>query len=155
MNYAKGTIIIAGASQGLGENLAKHLLENNYSLILLARNKERIQLIESELKHQYKNATITTFAVDLTNNHDVRNVFAEIVTMKETQISGLINCASTWAGGRSIYDISAEEMAGSINLNFFTYFNPIKALLDLPDERIAKPLNIINIGATASIRGGS
>ena len=45
-------------------------------------------------------------------------------------------------------------MSHSITQNFFVAFNTIKAMLDLPRNIIDKPAVIVNVGATASLRGG-
>lgn len=65
----------------------------------------------------------------------------------------MVNCAAIWTGGKTVKELSADAMQQSISFNFFTAFNTVKALLNLPENVLQKPLSIINIGATASLRG--
>lgn len=148
-------IIIAGASQGVGGNLAQHLINKGYGVILLARNQERLNLIQSDLKTKHENASIQVHPIDLTDAEATSRLFEKIASSNEGKIAGLINCASTWTGGISIHEISSEKMLEAMKLNYFTYFNPIKALISLPENALSKPLNIVNLGATASTRGGN
>ncbi len=147
-----GTLVITGATKGLGRELAFYGLEHDYALALIARSKDDLEKLRAELQQNNSRANeITIHAVDLTDEIAVSKEFA-MITKKHNKISVLINCAATWTGGKTITEFSVQEMKKSLDLNFFTAFNTIKSLLELPQENKTHPLTIINIGATASLR---
>lgn len=151
MNIQDGAIIIAGASRGLGRELAYKAYESNYPVALLARNKAELADLRGEL-NKINNITVSIHAVDLANPRKTQETFNDIAKIHK-KVRGLVNCAATWTGGKEVRDISADDMNQSIMLNFFTAFNSIKAMLNLSTEVIQKPAAIINVGATASLRG--
>jgi len=153
MILQNGTIVIAGASKGLGNELAKKAYEANYSIALIARDASELRKLHNRIKKtKNKNTNISIHPVDLTNSEKTQAVFHEIIEQHKI-IRALVNCVATWTGGKTVKELSIDEMQNSITMNFFTAFNTIKAMLKLPDEAIQKPASIINVGATASLRG--
>ena len=53
MSYA----LITGASSGIGQELAKEFIRN-YDLILVARNKEKLDQLKKELEEKYSRKVI-------------------------------------------------------------------------------------------------
>lgn len=151
MLLPKGVIIIAGASTGLGQELASGAYRRGYPVALIARNLAELNKLQKELQTN-DGLYVSVHKVDLIDPNKTNRVFSDIANQHK-RIFGLVNCAATWTGGRSVKQLSAEDMQQSIALNFFTAFNSIKAMMDLPSETIQKPAAIINIGATASLRG--
>lgn len=43
--------LITGASNGLGKDFAKELSKQGYDLVLVARSKDKLDKLSSELKH--------------------------------------------------------------------------------------------------------
>src|SRR5579872_4309942 len=152
MNTKEGVIVIAGASKGLGRELAFRVLENNYSVALIARESKELQDLYGTLKNKYAKQSISIHPTDLTDTDKVHQTFNSIIK-EHKKIRALTNCAATWTGGKSVKQLSYDDMNQSILKNFFVAFNAIKAMVDLPLEAICKPAAIINVGATASIRG--
>ena len=57
--------LITGASSGIGRDIAKELSKKGYDLILVARNKERLKQVQSEVK---TNAQIVIMDVSTPEN---------------------------------------------------------------------------------------
>jgi short-subunit dehydrogenase len=146
-----GVIVIAGASKGLGRELACKAYEMHYPIALIARDKSGLISLRDKIQAD-ENIPISTHAVDLTDFNQTQAAFTEIASQHK-KIRALVNCAATWTGGKTVRELSSDEMNQSIMLNFFTAFNAIKAMLNLQAENLQKPSAIINVGATASLRG--
>ncbi len=50
---SQATVVITGASSGIGTELAKGLARRGYPLLLVARRKERMDELADELRGQY------------------------------------------------------------------------------------------------------
>lgn len=148
-----GVFIIAGASKGLGRQLACTAYENGYSLALIARSKSELDKLKKELSSKNSKQTISVHEVDLTDEEKTIECFNEIAAVHK-KVSVLVNCAAIWTGGKSVKELSSQDMQKSLMLNFFSAFHTIKALLGLQNKSMNKPMAIINVGATASLRGG-
>ncbi|CUA85060.1 SDR family oxidoreductase [Pseudidiomarina woesei] len=74
------TILITGASSGLGEGMAREFAKQGRNLALCARRTERLEGLKQELEHQYPNIKVSVKALDV-NKHD--DVFAVFKAFKE------------------------------------------------------------------------
>ncbi|MCB0356402.1 MAG: SDR family oxidoreductase [Bdellovibrionales bacterium] len=144
------TVIISGASRGLGRNLAVHCSQSGYNLALIARSQEELESLRDELG---KKSAVTIHPCDLTNEGDVSIAF-ESIRSSHKHIHSLVNCAATWTGGKSVLDLTSEDVERSFQLNFYSAFRCIKETLKIWQEQNCDELHIINAGATASLRGG-
>ena len=50
----KQTALITGASAGIGYELSKIFAKNGYNLVLVSRNKQRLEGIAEEIKNQHE-----------------------------------------------------------------------------------------------------
>lgn len=78
-------VLITGASSGIGLDMAKYLAKQNHELILVAREKEKLEEVQKKLKTK-----VTIIVVDLANEQKVKELYA--LTKKEN-IDVLINNA--------------------------------------------------------------
>ncbi|NWF90913.1 MAG: SDR family NAD(P)-dependent oxidoreductase [Ignavibacteriaceae bacterium] len=78
MNLETKTILITGASSGIGYEMAKQFAAANCNLILLARRKDKLDELAQELKSESK--TIFTYKCDVSKKEEVEFVFREIRT---------------------------------------------------------------------------
>ncbi len=60
----KPTVLITGASLGIGLECAKVFAEKDYDLVLVARNPDRLEALKEELERQYRIA-VTVVSLDL------------------------------------------------------------------------------------------
>ena len=77
--------LITGASSGIGLDMARYLATKKYELILVARNKEKLEEIQESLSTK-----VTIIVADLSNEQKVKELY--VLTKKEN-IDILINNA--------------------------------------------------------------
>jgi short-subunit dehydrogenase len=151
MSSNKGTFVIAGASKGLGKTLAYYAAQAGFAVALLGRTKKELTT-DFETIEKISTQKVSYHQIDLTDAEATKETFYEIIDIHNS-IEVLVNCAATWTGGQGIYELTKESIQYSFEQNFYTAFNTIKSLLDLQENHKTYPMKIINIGATASLRG--
>lgn len=71
------TILITGASSGLGEGMARLFAAQNRNLALCARRTDRLDALKKELEAQHPGVRISVKALDVNNHDQVFTVFRE------------------------------------------------------------------------------
>ncbi len=78
--YENQTVIITGGSSGLGKALAERFLQQKAQVVIIARNKEKLERAKNELAELGKtNLKPHAFACDVTDYQAAKNLFDEIV----------------------------------------------------------------------------
>src|SRR5829696_5875048 len=70
---AKGTALITGASSGIGAIYADRLARRGYDLILVARNRDRLDALATRLADE-TGRSVRVIAADLTHRMDLAKV---------------------------------------------------------------------------------
>jgi short-subunit dehydrogenase len=86
----KGTALVTGASSGIGAVYADRLARRGYDLILVARNKARLETLATRLEKE-TNRTVSVIAADLGHKDDLKRVEAEL--RNNSRIDVLVNNA--------------------------------------------------------------
>jgi short-subunit dehydrogenase len=74
---SKGTIVITGASSGLGAEMARQFADLGYDLGLAARRTERLDDLKTEITAKHPNARVELKALDVNDDEAVFRVFKE------------------------------------------------------------------------------
>jgi uncharacterized protein len=109
----KGTALITGASSGIGAVYADRLARRGYDLILVARNRDRL----NDLADRLTTATgrsVEVVVADLGRKEDVRRV--EEVLRTDASITMLVNNAGI-GGAAPLLASDADRMEEMIELN--------------------------------------
>ena len=91
-NNKKRTAVVTGASSGLGEIFAERLAQRGYNLVLVARRKERLDLLAEKLQSK-SSVKVTILVADLSLEADLQKM-ANYLENDES-ITLLINNAGT------------------------------------------------------------
>lgn len=129
--------LVTGASSGMGRDMAKYLLDLNYDLILVSKNKEKL---DKEFK-KYKDK-VKTYAFDLTKEDECKKLYNEV---KKENIDILINNAGFGDSG-NFTETSLDKEMEMINLNVKAYHILTKLFLqDFVKRDYGRILNVASI----------
>jgi short-subunit dehydrogenase len=109
----QGTALITGASSGIGAIYADRLARQGYDLILVARNRERLNALASRLTHD-TGRTVEAIAADLGDTADLRQV--EETLRSDASITMLVNNAGVGATA-PLLQSDPDKMDAMIALN--------------------------------------
>ncbi|HEY9424309.1 MAG TPA: SDR family NAD(P)-dependent oxidoreductase [Microterricola sp.] len=142
------TIVITGATSGLGRIAATELAQQGAHLVLTARRAERAEETRAEIQAAAPGADVDVFFVDLTHTADVRRVGKEIADRYD-HTDVLINNAGVHAFEQRITPDGYPEM---VAVNYFAPWLLTRELL--PTLTRTPGARIVNVGSEASRRHG-
>jgi short-subunit dehydrogenase len=145
MELSRKTIVITGASKGLGREISIRLGTQGANLILVARTELRLLEVQEQLAQQTGRVPFIV-PCDVTSESDVSQL-AAVIQERYQQVDGLVNNAGLGIF-RPSEKLSNEEMRQHFQVNFFGAYYCIKALFPL--IRASKSGYILNIGSLFS-----
>lgn len=142
------TVLITGASFGIGYELAKIFAKEKYNLILVARNLERLNQIKDEL--QNSDIKILTIQKDLSQPNSAKELFDEI-NKNNFEIDILINNAGFGLLG-PFAELDLQTQLDMIQLNITSLVQLTHLILPQMIKR--KSGKIMNVASTAAFQPG-
>lgn len=112
-NLINKTAVVTGASSGIGAAYADRFAKRGYDLVLVARDRSRLETLAERLRRE-TGVAIDILQADLTNGDDLAQVEERL--RADTHISILVNNAGASVAG-SFVDQSPDEVAKVISLN--------------------------------------
>ncbi len=143
------TVLITGASTGIGYELAKLFARDRYNLVLVARNRQKLEELASLLQKEYQVNT-TVIAKDLSLTDSPQELYDEI-NNQGIEIDILINNAGFGAYGAFAETDWAREARMS-QLNMISLAHLTK--LFLPSMLEKGRGKIMNVASTAAFLPG-
>ena len=145
----KNVALITGASNGIGLELAKIHASKGGDLILVARNKSKLDELKTELENQFK-VSVYTIGKDLSLSDAAQQIYDE-TKRQDIQVDFLINNAGFGDFGMFV-DTDWNKELQMINLNIITLTHFTK--LYLQDMINRKSGKIMNVASTAAFQSG-
>ncbi|MDU5491979.1 MAG: SDR family oxidoreductase [Clostridium perfringens] len=140
----KKTVLITGATSGIGYEFSKIFMENNYDVILVGRNLEKLIELEDFSKKKCVRAYIYEFDLSLSENIDF--LYKKIKT-EVGKVDILINNAGIGFNGE-FNEIDWQKQLDIINVNIISLTKLTKLILkDMIDQKDGKILNVASTGA--------
>ena len=141
----KDTVLITGASSGIGEALAKNFAEGGYDLVLVARSEDTLQELAQQLKSDTP-ANVWVEPADLSRRGAAKKL-AKKLSEQGLQVDILVNCAGVLEHG-SFVDLSDSVQQGLIDLNVSGLTNMLSHFLPPMVARgKGRILNVASIAA--------
>lgn len=147
--FSRKVAVITGGSSGIGKSLAHRLARNGASVMILARDPEKLQAAVAEIRLSARRGdqAIECFPVDVTDAVRVREVMAEIAARRQS-IDVLVNSAGMSQSGY-VTDLKLEDYHRLMDVNFFGTLHTIQAAL--PYMVRQRSGHIANIGSVLSL----
>ncbi|WP_125152048.1 SDR family NAD(P)-dependent oxidoreductase [Clostridium rectalis] len=141
----KETVLITGASSGIGYELAQIFAKNHYNLILIARRDKRLNEMSKKFYKNFKTNTIV-LVEDLTKTNTVEEIVNKIKNMG-INIDILINNAGIGYCGL-FHEIDLKNHNKTIELNIVALTKLTKLIsIDMVNRRKGRILNVASTGA--------
>lgn len=145
------TVIVTGATRGIGQAIAQALAGMNADTILISRSEAKCKAIAQQIQQQTGNPNVRYYTADLSVQAEVRQVAAQL-RQDLTRLDVLVNNAGAWFTERNL---SADGIEMTWALNHLNYFLLTHNLLDLLKRTAAEhgSARVINQSSSAHHTG--
>lgn len=139
------TVLITGASEGIGCCFAKECAKQGHDLILVARNEEKLKSLATELAIHYQ-VKVSVYPSDLTEDGAIDVLYQQVIKNGHL-VDVLINNAGMMCVEDFTYS-DINELERLVQLNITALLKVTRKFLpDMVSREIGK---IVNIGSVAS-----
>ena len=142
------TILITGATNGIGRAAARELARAGATIALVGRNPQRIATTVAAIRRESGNGAVNGLQADLSLLSEVRQLAAEFQQRYE-RLDVLLNNAGAVFRQR---EDTAEGFERTFALNHLSYFLLTNLLLDLLQR--SAPARVINVASTGHHSAG-
>lgn len=151
---SKGTVLITGASAGIGLELARCFARGRYDLILVARREDKLREIAADLEERHGIAA-QVLVEDLSDPNSPARI-VQVLAERDLRVDILVNNAGFAEYGPFV-ETDADTMARVLNVNIAALTLLSRALLPSMIEaarRDGKKRRILNVGSVAGFLPG-
>jgi len=135
--------LITGASAGIGKEMAKAIARSGITVVMVARNVERLKNAQAEIQQAVPGATTDLLPADLSSQTQIRELAAEFQG-KYDRLDILINNAGVLVPNRSL---TVDGIETTFAVNHLGYFLLTNLLLE--KIKSSAPARIVNVSSAA------
>lgn len=143
------TVLITGASGGIGKELADHFARDGHRSVLIARDSKKLELLKKQLEQDYQ-TEILTIVKDISDQQSVKEVH-EFLQENNIQVDYLVNNAGFGLYGE-FADTNLDDELNMIDLNIKSLTHLTK--LFLPGMIAKNGGGVLNVASTAAFQPG-
>ncbi|MEO6130286.1 MAG: SDR family NAD(P)-dependent oxidoreductase [Saprospiraceae bacterium] len=141
------TFVVTGASQGIGLETVRSLVDMGHQVLFIARTPQKVNLAMENILTSHPDAPVTGYAADMSLQSEIRDVAAEILN-KYPVIDGLINNVGTWMSKHQLTKEGIETVYATNHLSYV-----LMTHLLYPALKKASHGRIINVASKAHSYG--
>ncbi len=145
IDLSERTVLVTGASSGIGKQIAITLSALGAKLVLVARREEKLQ----ETLQMLEGAGHAYYCADLSVVSEIEPLIKQIVA-ERGRLDGLVYAAGISAA-RPLAQFNPERVQATFDINLFGFLETVRQACR--NGRFNKGLRIVGISSTASIRG--
>ena len=147
--FLNKTIIITGANQGIGLEIAKSFYAKGSNIILCARNKKKLLSIKKKLVSKFKNKFFLE-PLDISKKNQVDKFYKKIFK-KNKKIDILINNAGIYGPKGSSETLNWNEWKNTLDINLLgSIYMTNKIIPHFKKKRYGKIIQISGGGAASA-----
>ncbi|MGE8654268.1 MULTISPECIES: SDR family oxidoreductase [unclassified Acinetobacter] len=142
------TVLITGASSGIGAGMAREFAQKGYNLAICARRLERLETLKQELESQY-GVKVIAKTLDVTNYEQVFEVFRAFKNDFGTLDRVIVNAGV--GEGRRIGKGNFEINRSTVETNFISALAQCEAAVEI--FRAQNSGHLVVISSMSAMRG--
>jgi NAD(P)-dependent dehydrogenase (short-subunit alcohol dehydrogenase family) len=142
-NLAEATILVTGATDGLGKRVARELAARGSTVLLHGRSPERLEATLEELRGQTSSEKVGSYVADLSSLAAVRDL-ADRILSEYDRLDVLVNNAGIIVQERKESDEGYEL---TFAVNYLSHFLLTSLLLPLLKD--SAPARVVNVASAA------
>ena len=145
------TVVVTGATNGLGEAIAEDLAKQGATLVIVSRSEAKCAETAKTLTQKTGNANITYYVADLSVQKEVRRL-AKRLKGDLSRLDVLVNNAGAWFAERK-KSADGIEMTWALNhLNYFLLTHELTDLLKRTADEFGEA-RVINQASSSHLEG--
>ena len=139
--------LVTGATSGIGKVTARALAQQDYRVVLLARDWRRAEETAAEIRRAARHDRVETLLCDLASQAQIRAA-AEELKRRHDRLHVLVNNAGAIFMKR---EVSADGIEKTFAVDHLAYFLLTNLLLDV--LKASAPARVVNVASAASAAG--
>lgn len=121
-------VVITGATGALGSKTAHAFAERGHSLVVLGNDQAKLDSLVRDLNLPAER--LLASVADLRDEQAVQST-AEAVAARFDGVHGLIHLVGGWMGGKTLAEVSAEDLTSMLGQHVWTTFHLFRAFSPL------------------------
>ncbi|WP_291041267.1 SDR family NAD(P)-dependent oxidoreductase [Herbiconiux sp.] len=145
MEYATTTVLVTGASSGIGREFARAFAARGADIVLVARRISLLEDLAETLREEF-HRTVTTVALDLSQPSSGTRLFADLAR-RDLRVDTVVNCAGIGLT-RDFKDTTPSDLREQLAVNIDAVVDVSRAFLpQLAESGRGALINIASLTA--------